>query len=145
MTGCSVTQFSPARDVLIAISTSLAFRAGDVIAASAHWPFQPPAIQAYLLTAIKPAQPGRAATYWWRSNFQNVLENDLILNGFGRFRLAPGRLRRVHQLNFDRPTPKMAIAAAYSLGTRELGQLAGNVRRATDTEAVTASRYCSSR
>jgi hypothetical protein len=63
-TGCSVTKSSPARDVLIAMITMVAFHAGDVIAVSAHWSFQPPAIQAYLLTAIKPSQLGRAATYW---------------------------------------------------------------------------------
>jgi hypothetical protein len=58
MTGCSVTESSQARDVLIAIRNSVAFHAGDVIAASAHWPFQPPAIQAYLLTANEAVTPG---------------------------------------------------------------------------------------
>jgi hypothetical protein len=58
VTGCSVTESSWARDVLIAIPNRVAFHAGDVIAAGAHWPFQPPAIQAYLLAANEAVTPG---------------------------------------------------------------------------------------
>jgi hypothetical protein len=57
VTGCSVTDSSRTRDVLIAIPTRVALHAGDVIAAGAHWPFQPPVIQPYLLTANEAVTP----------------------------------------------------------------------------------------